>query len=68
MRSSPALRSTLQRIWADGAVPDIPLNSAGIQRRGRAEELGDEALDAVPDVDWLRTEIGTNEFGKVMVS
>lgn len=28
--SSPALRSTFQRIWADGTVPDILLNSAGI--------------------------------------
>ena len=62
--SSPALRSTFQRTWADGTVPDILLNSAGAQRRGRAEELGDEAIDAVLDVDLKATFAACQEVGK----
>lgn len=42
-----SLRSTFGRIWESGVVPDILLNSAGIQRRGKAEDISDEDLDAV---------------------
>jgi 2-deoxy-D-gluconate 3-dehydrogenase len=41
------LRSTFAKIWESGIVPDILLNSAGIQRRGKVEEISDEDLDDV---------------------
>jgi 2-deoxy-D-gluconate 3-dehydrogenase len=44
---SKSLRKTFSEIWAAGIVPDILLNSAGIQRRGKAEELSDEDIDDV---------------------
>jgi 2-deoxy-D-gluconate 3-dehydrogenase len=44
---SKSLRKTFSEIWAAGIVPDILLNSAGIQRRGKAEEISDEDIDDV---------------------
>ena len=44
---SKNLRSTFARVWEAGVVPDILLNSAGIQRRGKVEEISDEDLDDV---------------------
>ena len=44
---SAALRATFQKIWADGVVPDILLNCAGINRRSKVEDFKDEDIDAV---------------------
>jgi 2-deoxy-D-gluconate 3-dehydrogenase len=44
---SKSLRKAFSKIWDAGIVPDILLNSAGIQRRGKAEEISDEDIDAV---------------------
>jgi 2-dehydro-3-deoxy-D-gluconate 5-dehydrogenase len=41
------LRETFAKIWDYGVVPDILLNSAGIQRRGKVEEISDKDLDDV---------------------
>lgn len=47
MGDSKSLRATFAQIWATGVVPDILLNCAGIVRRGKAEEMTDEDIDAV---------------------
>jgi 2-deoxy-D-gluconate 3-dehydrogenase len=44
-----SLRSTFNKIWDSGVIPDILLNSAGIQRRGKVEEISDDDLDDVRD-------------------
>lgn len=44
---SKNLRSTFAKIWDAGVIPDILLNCAGIVRRGKAEEMTDEDIDAV---------------------
>jgi len=45
--NSDSLRCTFSKIWESGVVPDILLNCAGIVRRGKAEELRDDDIDAV---------------------
>lgn len=45
--NSNSLRDTFSRIWDCGIVPDILLNCAGIVRRGKAEDVGDDDIDAV---------------------
>jgi 2-deoxy-D-gluconate 3-dehydrogenase len=44
---SKALRETFDEIWAHEVTPDILLNCAGINRRGKAEDFTDEDIDAV---------------------
>jgi 2-deoxy-D-gluconate 3-dehydrogenase len=44
---SKSLRKVFSDIWDAGVVPDILLNSAGIQRRGKAEELSDKDIEDV---------------------
>lgn len=45
--NSVAVRSIFSKIWESGVVPDILLNCAGIVRRGPAEDVPDEDIDAV---------------------
>lgn len=45
--NSDNLRCTFSKIWESGLVPDILLNCAGIVRRGKAEEVRDDDIDAV---------------------
>jgi len=63
-----SLRSTFAKIWDSGIVPDILLNSAGIQRRGKAEEISDEDLDDVININLKATYIAGQEFGKRLLS
>lgn len=44
---SKALRETFAKIWEAGVTPDILLNCAGINRRGKVEDFSDEDIDAV---------------------
>lgn len=44
---SKGLREVFGRIWEAGHPPDILLNCAGINRRGKVEDLTDEDIDAV---------------------
>lgn len=44
---SHSLRRTFFKMWESGVVPDILLNCAGIVRRGKAEEMRDDDIDAV---------------------
>lgn len=45
--STESLRHTFKQIWKSGVTPDILLNCAGMNRRGNAEDLTDEDIDAV---------------------
>lgn len=51
---SKALRACFGDIWAAGVVPDILLNTAGINRRGLIQELQDEDIDAVRSINTLQ--------------
>jgi 2-dehydro-3-deoxy-D-gluconate 5-dehydrogenase len=45
--SSDALRATFASIWKDGVTPGILLNCAGLNRRGKIEDMTDEKIDLV---------------------
>lgn len=45
--SSADLRKAFKEIWGKGIEADILLNCAGIQRRGKVEELEDQDIDDV---------------------
>ena len=45
VKDSLTLRDTFAAIWAAGIVPDILLNCAGINRRGKVEDMKDEDID-----------------------
>lgn len=45
--NSQSLRTTFQKIWEAGIVPDILLNCAGLNRRGSIEEMTDDKIDLV---------------------
>jgi 2-deoxy-D-gluconate 3-dehydrogenase len=63
---SAKLRECFQRIWADGVTPDILLNCAGINRRGKVEELSDGDIDAVSGrlMRWWRCGIPLIQGGR----
>lgn len=42
-----SIRETFVSIWAAGIVPDILLNCAGTNRRGKVEDISDEDIDLV---------------------
>jgi 2-deoxy-D-gluconate 3-dehydrogenase len=47
LSDSAALRACFANIWKSRVTPDILLNCAGINRRGKSEELKDEDIDMV---------------------
>ncbi|KAF7589719.1 hypothetical protein BBP40_003917 [Aspergillus hancockii] len=44
---SKVFRETFHQIWEAGIQPDILLNCAGVNRRGKVEDLTDEDIDVV---------------------
>ncbi|KAF2396828.1 2-deoxy-D-gluconate 3-dehydrogenase [Trichodelitschia bisporula] len=62
-----SLRGAFAQIWEKGVVPDILLNCAGIQRRGKVEEITDKDLDDVLNVNLKASFIAAQEFGKELL-
>jgi 2-deoxy-D-gluconate 3-dehydrogenase len=50
LADSTALRATIHQMWEAGVVPDILLNCAGINRRGKIETMQDPDIDLVCDL------------------
>lgn len=68
VRDSKQLRATYQQMWNDGAVADIVLNCAGVQRRAEAIDFTDEDIDLVLDVNIKASLISSQEFAKKLLS
>lgn len=49
LSDSTALRATVHQMWEAGVVPDILLNCAGVNRRGKIESMQDPDIDLVCD-------------------
>lgn len=47
IKNAKDLRAAFAKIWDAGVTPDILLNSAGIQRRGKVEDISDQDLEDV---------------------
>jgi 2-deoxy-D-gluconate 3-dehydrogenase len=47
LSDSAALRTTVHEIWEAGVIPDILLNCAGLNRRGKIETMQDSDIDLV---------------------
>ncbi|KAL4893055.1 hypothetical protein BDV59DRAFT_207899 [Aspergillus ambiguus] len=62
-----SLRRTFKQIWESGITPDILLNCAGINRRGNAEDLTDEEIDAVFSTNLKGSFIAAQEVGRRML-
>ncbi|OJJ50377.1 hypothetical protein ASPZODRAFT_110720 [Penicilliopsis zonata CBS 506.65] len=65
---SKALRETFFRIWAEGIVPDILLNCAGINRRGPVVDLTDEDIDAVLAINLKASYVAAQEFARRLLA
>lgn len=61
---SKSLRECFARIWEAGVTPDILLNCAGINRRGKVEDLSDEDIDAVFAINLKASYVAAQELGK----
>ncbi|KAI9873334.1 MAG: hypothetical protein M1830_000537, partial [Pleopsidium flavum] len=61
---SARLRDTFARIWAAGLEPDILLNCAGINRRGKVEDMRDEDIDAIFAINLKASYVAAQEFGR----
>lgn len=44
---SKSIRETFASIWEAGIAPDILLNCAGVNRRGKVEDISDEDINTV---------------------
>lgn len=68
MQDLKSIRSTYQKIWADGVKADILLNCAGVQRRAEAVDFTDEDIDAVIDINLKATLVSSQEFAKKLLA
>jgi 2-dehydro-3-deoxy-D-gluconate 5-dehydrogenase len=68
MRDTKQIRSTYQRMWADGVTADIVLNCAGVQRRAEAVDFTDEDIELVLDVNVKATLVSCQEFAKKLLA
>ncbi|KAF9893751.1 hypothetical protein FE257_009921 [Aspergillus nanangensis] len=59
-----SLRATFKQIWDSNVIPDILLNCAGINRRGNAEDLSDDEIDAVFSTNLKGSFIAAQEVGR----
>ena len=61
IKNAKELRAVFAKIWEAGVIPDILLNSAGIQRRGKVEDISDEDLDDVHSaLEYMNYNVLTN--------
>jgi 2-dehydro-3-deoxy-D-gluconate 5-dehydrogenase len=47
LADAKSLRGCWARMWAEGVVPDVLVNVAGVMRRGACENITDEEIDIV---------------------
>ncbi|KAF9893009.1 hypothetical protein FE257_012420 [Aspergillus nanangensis] len=63
-----SIREVFASMWAAGIVPDILLNCAGTNRRGKIEDISDEDINLVLDVNLKAAYIMSQEFGKQLLT
>ncbi|OQV09525.1 hypothetical protein CLAIMM_13638 [Cladophialophora immunda] len=64
LADSGALRAVFTHMWEDGVVPDVLLNCAGLNRRGKIEDITDEQIDLIFAVNQKACYVASQEFGK----
>ncbi|KAJ6004865.1 hypothetical protein N7540_012664 [Penicillium herquei] len=65
---SKALRDTFGEIWKNEIQPDILLNCAGVNRRGKVEDLTDEDIDVVLGTNLKASYVAAQEFGRQLIA
>ncbi|KAJ5736042.1 uncharacterized protein N7483_001167 [Penicillium malachiteum] len=65
---SKALRETFGKIWRNEIQPDILLNCAGVNRRGKVEDLTDEDIDVVLGTNLKASYVAAQEFGRQLIA
>ncbi|KAF2728100.1 2-deoxy-D-gluconate 3-dehydrogenase [Polyplosphaeria fusca] len=64
LADAKSLRACWSGMWAEGVVPDVLVNVAGVMRRNRAEAATDEEIDALMAINQRAIYINMQEFGK----
>ncbi|KAJ5728532.1 hypothetical protein N7493_004862 [Penicillium malachiteum] len=65
---SKALRETFNEIWKNEIQADILLNCAGVNRRGKVEDLTDEDIDIVLGTNLKASYVAAQEFGRQLIA
>ncbi|KAJ5723439.1 hypothetical protein N7488_001474 [Penicillium malachiteum] len=65
---SKALRENFGEIWKNEIQPDILLNCAGVNRRGKVEDLTDEDIDVVLGTNLKASYVAAQEFGRQLIA
>ncbi|KAK7188876.1 hypothetical protein DPSP01_007699 [Paraphaeosphaeria sporulosa] len=64
LASSQSIRECYARMWAEGIVPDILVNVAGVMARNQCENATDEEIDFLMAVNQRAVYVSMQEFGR----
>lgn len=64
---SKSLRACYSRMWAEGVVPDILVNVAGMMRRNKCEDSTDDEIDLLMAVNQRAIYVSMQEFGRKLL-